>query len=329
MLPNRFPDAGETPEYNTVDATLWYFDAIRALGEYTNDYDFIKTNLYAALVDIIDWHERGTRYGIRVDDDGLLLSGEPGVQLTWMDAKVGDYVVTPRQGKAVEIQALWYNALRVMEELAAKFGDRANKKRFGEMASRAKRSFESLFWNEDAGCLYDVVNSDARDASIRPNQILAASLKHSMLSREKSKRVVEVVERELLTPFGLRSLAPSDPAYRPRYEGGVWDRDTAYHQGTVWPWLMGPFITAYVRFNGGTKRARGRAKELLAPLHDHLSDAGLGHISEVLDAESPHEARGCIAQAWSVAEILRAAVEDVFAVKPAPKRQKAVRSVAT
>ncbi len=328
MLPNRFPDAGETPEYNTVDATLWYFEAIRALGEYTNDYEFIKANFYAALIDIIDWHERGTRYGIKLDDDGLLVSGEPGVQLTWMDAKVSDYVVTPRQGKAVEIQALWYNALRVMEDLAARFADRANKKRFGDMASRGKRSFENLFWNEEAGCLYDVVNGDGGDTSIRPNQILAVSLKHSMLSRDKSKSVVEVVEGELLTPCGLRSLAPSDPAYRPRYEGGVWDRDTAYHQGTVWPWLMGPFITAYVRVNGGTKRARERARELLRPLQNHLSDAGLGHISEIVDAESPHEPRGCIAQAWSVAEILRAAVEDVFAVKPTPIRLNAVRSVA-
>jgi predicted glycogen debranching enzyme len=262
------------------------------------------------LSTFVDWHERGTRYGIKVDDDGLLLSGEAGVRLTWMDAKVGDYVVTPRHGKAVEIQALWYNALRVMEELASRFGDRSNKKRFGDMASRAKRSFNDLFWNEEAGCLYDVVNGDARVASIRPNQILAASLKHSMLSRDKTKRVVEVIERELLTPYGLRSLAPSDPAYRPRYEGGVWDRGTAYHQGTVWPWLMGPFITAYVRANGGTKRARERAKELLAPLRDHLLDGGLGHISEILDAEAPHEPRGCIAQAWSVAEVLRAAVED-------------------
>ena len=328
MLPNRFPDAGETPEYNTVDATLWYFEAIRTLGEYTNDYDFIKANFYAALVDIIDWHERGTRYGIKLDDDGLLLSGEPGVQLTWMDVKIGDYVVTPRQTKAVEIQALWYNALKVMEDLASRFGDRANRKRFGDLASRTKRAFENLFWNEDHSCLYDVVNGDQRDASIRPNQILAVSLKHSMLSRDKAKRVVEVVERELLTPYGLRSLAPSDPAYRPRYEGGVWDRDTAYHQGTVWPWLMGPFITAYVRANGGTKRARERAKELLAPLHDHLSDAGLAHISEILDAERPHEPRGCIAQAWSVAEILRATVEDVFSVKPEPKRLPEVRSVA-
>ncbi len=211
MLPNRFPDAGEAPEYNTVDATLWYFEAIRALGEYTDDHDFIRANFYAALVDIIDWHERGTRYGIRVDDDGLLLSGEPGVQLTWMDAKVGDYVVTPRQGKAVEIQALWYNALRVMEDLSGKFGDRANKKRFGEMAARAKRSFENLFWNDDAGCLYDVVDGDRCDGSIRPNQILAVSLKHSMLSRDRSKRVVDTVERDLLTPYGLRSLGAFGP----------------------------------------------------------------------------------------------------------------------
>jgi predicted glycogen debranching enzyme len=317
MLPNRFPDAGETPEYNTVDATLWYFEAIRALGEYTNDYEFIRANFYAALVDIIDWHQRGTRYGIRVDEDGLLLSGEPGVQLTWMDAKVGDYVVTPRQGKAVEIQALWYNALRLMEELAGKFGDRLNMKRFSEMASRAKQSFENLFWNQDSGCLYDVINGDERDGSIRPNQIFAVSLKHSMLSPDKAKRIVDVVERELLTPFGLRSLAPSNPAYRSRYEGGVWERDTAYHQGTVWPWLLGPFVTAYVRANGGSRRARQRAKEFLAPLLDHLSDAGLGHISEIVDAASPHEPRGCVAQAWSVAEILRAAVEDVFGVKPA------------
>ena len=329
MLPNRFPDGGETPEYNTVDATLWYFEAIRSLGEYTSDYGFIKTNFYAPLLDIIDWHERGTRYGIKVDDDGLLLSGEPGLQLTWMDAKVGDYVVTPRLGKAVEIQALWYNALRFLEELAGKFGDRQNKKRFGDLSARAKRSFNDQFWNEASGCLYDVISGDQRDTSIRPNQILAASLKHSMLAREKAKRVVEVVERELLTPFGLRSLAPSDPAYRSRYEGGVWERDTAYHQGTVWPWLMGPFITAYVRVNGGTKRARERAKGLLVALQSHLLDAGLGHVSEILDAESPHETRGCIAQAWSVAEVLRAAVEDVYAVRPASPRLDAARSAAT
>jgi predicted glycogen debranching enzyme len=320
MLPNRFPDEDETPEYNTVDATLWYFEAIRALCEYTNDYEFIKVNLYAALVDIVEWHERGTRYGIKVDADGLLLSGEPGVQLTWMDAKVGDYVITPRSGKAVEIQALWYNALRIMEDLAQRFGDSEGETRVRSMASRAKRSFNQLFWNEEFGCLYDVVDGDRSDGAIRPNQIFAVSLRHSMLSREKARRVVEAVERELLTPFGLRSLSPSDPKFTPRYEGGIWERDTAYHQGTVWAWLMGPFITAYVKSNSQTTaaatRARERAKELLAGFYEHLSDGGLGHISEIFDAESPHTPRGCIAQAWSVAEVLRAAIEDVFQVKP-------------
>ena len=330
MLPNRFPDGDETPEYNTVDATLWYFEAIRALGEYTNDYEFIKANLYAALVDVVDWHKRGTRYGIRVDDDGLLLSGEPGVQLTWMDAKVGDYVVTPRSGKAVEIQALWYNALRVMEDLAQRFGDSQGEKRFRAMASRARRSFNQKFWNEELGCLYDVVDGDRSDGAIRPNQIFAVSLRHSMLSREKARRIVEVVERDLLTPFGLRSLSPSDPKFTPRYEGGIWERDTAYHQGTVWAWLMGPFITAYVKSNSQTTatatRARGRAKELLAGFYEHLSDGGLGHISEIFDAESPHAPRGCIAQAWSVAEVLRAAVEDVFQVKPLKRVESAGRA---
>jgi glycogen debranching enzyme len=209
---------------------------------------------------------------------------------------------------------------------AGKFGDRTNKKRFGEMASRAKRSFEDKFWNEQAGCLYDTVDGDRRDGSVRPNQILAVSLRHSMVSRDRAKRIVEVVQRELLTPYGLRGLTPSDPAYRPQYEGGVWERDNSYHQGTVWPWLMGPFITACVRTGGGTRRARERARELLAPLRDHLSEAGLGHISEILDASSPYIPRGCIAQAWSVAEVLRASVEDVFNIKPGSRRTNAVRS---
>ncbi len=320
MLPNRFPDAGEAPEYNTVDATLWYFEAVRALLDYTGDYEFVKESLYAALVDIVDWHARGTRYGIRVCEDGLLASGEEGAQLTWMDAKVGDYVVTPRRGKPVEIQALWYNALRVMEDLARQFGDAAKEKCYAEMAACAKRSFNNLFWNEEAGCLYDVGDEDKRDAAIRPNQIFAVSLPHTMLSREKAKRVVEVVERELLTPFGLRSLSRADPQYIGRYEGGPWERDTAYHQGTVWAWLMGPFITAYIKVNArpGSRvtRARARAAEWLAAFQDHLSEAGLNHISEIFDADPPHTARGCVAQAWSVAELLRASVEDVFCIKP-------------
>jgi predicted glycogen debranching enzyme len=320
MLPNRFPDAGEQPEYNTVDATLWLFETVRSLLSYTEDFLFVRANLYDKLAEVIAWHERGTRYGIRVDGDGLLMSGEPGVQLTWMDAKVGDYVVTPRQGKAVEIQALWYNALRVMEDLATRFGDKTGRAKYRAMAARAKRSFNQTFWNEETGCLYDVVDGECRDGSIRPNQIFAVSLRHTMLSRERAKRVVEVVERELLTPYGLRSLSASDPAYRPRYEGDPWSRDTAYHQGTVWAWLMGPFITAYIKVNSQngakSRRARERAAQLLDPLGDHLKDAGLGHVSEIFDAESPHAPRGCVAQAWSVAEILRAAVEDVFQIKP-------------
>ena len=327
MLPNRFPDAGETPEYNTVDATLWYFEAVRALLDYTGDYGFVRESLYPALVDIIDWHMRGTRFGIHVDSDGLLASGEEGAQLTWMDAKVGDYVVTPRRGKPVEIQALWYNALRVMEDLARRFGDGANERRYAGMAGRAKRSFNSLFWNEEAGCLYDVVDGDSRDGSIRPNQIFAVSLPHTMLSREKGKRVVDTVERELLTPVGLRSLAPADPRYIARYEGGPWERDVSYHQGTVWAWLMGPFITAYIKVNGQNSsranRARARAAEWLTAFQEHLSDAGLGYVSEIFDADHPHTARGCIAQAWSVAELLRAAVEDVFNIKPS-RREAAI-----
>ncbi len=318
MLPNRFPDAGEEPEYNTVDATLWFFEAIRALLSYTADYEFVRDNLYDALKDIISWHERGTRYSIRVDADGLLLSGEEGVQLTWMDAKVGDWVVTPRRGKAVEIQSLWYNALRVMENLARRFGDESSEKRFGEMARRAKRSFNQSFWNEETGCLYDAIDGDARDGSIRPNQIFAVSLHHSMLTAEKSRRVVEAVEHHLLTRVGLRSLAPRDAQYRGRYEGGVWERDSVYHQGTVWAWLMGPFITAYLKVNK-SKPSRGQAIEWLEAFRLHLSDACLGQVSEIFDGDAPHTPRGCAAQAWSVAEILRAAVEDVFEIKPSAR----------
>ncbi len=317
MLPNRFPDAGETPEYNTVDATLWFFEAARAYLTYTGDQEFLRDELYPVFADIISWHVRGTRYGIKVDASGLLSSGEPGVQLTWMDAKVGDWVVTPRHGKPVEIQALWYNALCIMEDLARKFGDEPGQKRYRNMATVASWSFNRLFWNENTGCLYDVTNGAPPDPSIRPNQIFTVSLPHSMLSRERAKAVVEKVQEHLLTPYGLRSLAPTDPQYRGRYTGGPVERDGAYHQGTVWPWLLGPFITAYVKVNGGSDVARRQAAEWLAPLKDHLADAGLGHISEIFDGDAPQRACGCVAQAWSVAEILRAYVEDVKGIRPA------------
>jgi predicted glycogen debranching enzyme len=311
MIPNRFTDAGETPEYNTVDATLWFFEAVRSLLQYTDDYDFVRVNLYGVLTDIIAWHVRGTRYGIHVDSDALLSAGVEGVQLTWMDAKVGDWVVTPRVGKAVEIQALWYNALRVMEELAGKFGDEASKGHYAEMAEASRASFNELFWNEDAGCLYDVVDGDYKDASVRPNQIFAASLKHSMLSQERARRVVEIVERDLLTPYGLRSLSPHDPKYRGRYEGDSSNRDGAYHQGTVWGWLIGPFIAAYIKSHEGRDEARERARVWLTAFRSHLSEAGLGQISEIFDGDAPYTPKGCIAQAWSVAELLRVVIEDV------------------
>jgi len=316
MLPNRFPDAGETPEYNTVDATLWFFEAARAYLAYTGDLEFVRDELYPVFADIVLWHVRGTRYGIKVDPSGLLSSGEPGVQLTWMDAKVGDWVVTPRRGKPVEIQALWYNALCIMEDLAHKFGDDAGQKRYRNMAAVANWAFNRLFWNEKTGCLYDVVNGGSPDPSIRPNQIFAVSLPHSMLSPERAKSVVEKVQEHLLTPYGLRSLAPSDPQYRGRYTGGPTERDGAYHQGTVWPWLMGPFIAAYVKVNGDSDVAHRQAAAWLAPLKDHLADGGLGHISEILDGDAPQRPCGCIAQAWSVAEILRALVEDVYGLRP-------------
>lgn len=306
MLPNRFPDAGESPEYNTVDATLWYFEAIRALLAATDDYEFVRENLYRVLVEIIDWHKRGTRYGIRVDGDGLLTAGEPGVQLTWMDAKVGDWVVTPRHGKPVEIQALWYNALRTTEQIALRVGDPAFAAHCAELAARANDGFERSFWNEAEGCLYDVIDGESKDGSLRPNQILAVSLTHSMLSPERATAVVQKVEEELLTPFGLRTLAPRDPRYVGRYEGGIESRDGAYHQGTVWPWLMGPFITAYLKVNGGTQVARARAREMLGHFDEHLRDAGLGQISEIFDGDPPYHPRGCAAQAWSVSEVLRA-----------------------
>ncbi len=323
MLPNRFPDAGESPEYNTVDATLWFFEAVRAYAAYTGNYEFVRTMLYGVLSDIIGWHERGTRYGIRMDEDGLLLAGEPGVQLTWMDAKIGDWVVTPRHGKPVEIQALWHNGLRVMEDLAARFGDDAAAAHYREIANRASLNFERLFWNEESGYLYDCISGGNRDGSIRPNQIFAVSLFHTLLPPDKAARVVEVVEHHLLTPYGLRSLSPSHPDYRGRYEGDSWSRDSAYHQGTVWPWLLGPFVTAYVKVQGRSPEALLQAAALLQPLSQYLIEVGLGQIPEVFDGDAPQRPGGCMAQAWSVAEILRVLVEDIGSGIPAARTASA------
>ena len=305
MLPNRFPDAGETPEYNTVDATLWFFEAIRAYAEKTGDYDLIREQLYDKLVDIIDWHVRGTRYHIHVDTDGLLYAGGPRLQLTWMDAKVGDWVVTPRTGKAVEIQALWYNALCIMSGLAGRFGDQEKRDDYAEMAEIASESFVGQFWNETEQCLFDVVDGGKQDASIRPNQIFAVSLSHTMLDGEKARKIVDRVEAELLTPVGLRSLSPADPRYVGIYIGSPLERDGGYHQGTVWGWLIGHFVDAYRKVHSRDAKSDERINEIIGGFKDHLTEAMVGQVSEIFDGDPPHAPRGCAAQAWSVAEGLR------------------------
>ena len=306
MLPNRFPDAGEVPDYNTVDATLWFFEAVRAYVEKTGDYKFVEETLYDKLADIIEWHFRGTRYAIHVDTDGLIYAGEEGVQLTWMDAKIGDWVVTPRTGKTVEIQALWYNALRSMADLAAKFAKPTDQAKYLKMAAKAKTGFNKLFWNKDEECLFDVVNDDRADASVRPNQIFAVSLPHTMLSSAKARKVVDKVETELLTPFGLRSLSPKDPRYVPVYIGSPLVRDAAYHQGTVWGWLIGGYVDAYRKVHSKDPKTHARVNEIIAKFQAQLTESLIGQVAEIFDADLPHATRGCAAQAWSVAELLRA-----------------------
>ncbi|MCZ6678284.1 MAG: glycogen debranching enzyme N-terminal domain-containing protein [Candidatus Poribacteria bacterium] len=312
MLPNRFPDVADEPEYNTVDATLWFFYAVAKYLEYTDDLDFIRDELWETLVDIIQWHLRGTRYNIRMGTDSLISAGMEGVQLTWMDAKIGDWVVTPRHGKPVEINALWYNALKVMEGLIQRLGDAGASTEYAKLARTAQVNFNERFWNAEANCLYDCIDGEMPDASIRPNQIFAISLPHSVLSEERHRPVLDVVTRDLLTPVGLRSLSPNDEQYVGYYGGDPYHRDSAYHQGTVWGWLIGPFVTAYMKVNGKTSQSREAAKQFLAAFGGHLKEAGVGSISEIFDGDKPHTPRGCIAQAWSIAEVLRAYAEDAM-----------------
>jgi predicted glycogen debranching enzyme len=307
MLPNRFPDRGEAPEFNSVDASLWYVIAV---------HDFFQTmetarrkvsladrkRLHEAVEAILSGYAGGTRYGIRLDADGLLAAGTPGVQLTWMDAKVGDWVVTPRIGKPVEVEALWLNALWIGSRLS---------KRWESALARGTEAFRARFWNQATGYLFDVIDLDHQpgnvDPAFRPNQIFAiGGLPLALLEGERARRTVEAVETRLWTPLGLRSLAPEEAGYVHRYEGGVRERDGAYHQGTVWPWLIGPFVEAWVRVRGGTSEAKREAlARFLEPLLRHLDDAGLGHISEIADGAPSHTSRGCPFQAWSVGEALR------------------------
>ena len=322
VIPNRFSDkAGDIPLYNTVDATLWFFNAILQYLKYTGDFDFVKEHLWSTLNEIVDYHVEGTIFGIHVDDDGLIAHGP---QLTWMDASTMDGFVTPRDGKAVEIQALWYNALKTMQLLAKQFSQKEKTEAFCGMAESAKKSFLDKFWSPKNGYLVDVVNSGgAADSTLRPNQLIAASLDFSMLDRAKGESVVNVVRKSLWGTYGLKTVPETDPRYSGRYLGDWGHRDGAYHNGTVWAWLLGPFTTAFLK----TKRHEESWRKFsfinfLKPLFSRqLSLAGLGTVSEIFDGDAPHVARGCIAQAWSVAEPLRAYVEDVALNRPPHEKE--------
>ncbi|HYP41137.1 MAG TPA: amylo-alpha-1,6-glucosidase [Chloroflexia bacterium] len=310
LIPNNFPDAGAAPHYNTADATLWMFAAVEALAEGTGNMNTAR-DLYPLLADMIAWHVQGTRYGIKMDPkDGLLYAGEPGVQLTWMDAKVDDWVVTARIGKPVEINALWYNALRIMEKLRVSLGrtvvaGRQEPPNFNELAELARYNFRKRFWFDAGDYLFDVIDGpDGNDISIRPNQVFAVSLRSDLLTVDQSRGVLAVVREHLLTPYGLRSLSPQDPQYKKSYVGNRRERDGAYHNGTVWAWLIGPYLDA-VRRVEGIEAARNELRAMLPAWAKHLSEAGLGTMSEIFDADAPYESKGCISQAWSVAELLR------------------------
>jgi predicted glycogen debranching enzyme len=307
MLPNRFPDRGSIPEFNSVDASLWFIIAVHDFLEATASAGVTiepssQERLQRAVEAILNGYAAGTRFGIHLDNDDLLAAGIPGVPLTWMDAKVGDWVVTPRIGKPVEVQALWLNALRIGGQFSRKWVS---------LFERGRESFRARFWNDTGGYLHDVVDPDHQpatvDATFRPNQILAVGgLPVALLEGEQARRVVDAVEARLLTPLGLRSLAHGLPGYAPRYQGGVRERDGAYHQGTVWPWLIGPFVEAWIGVRGGTTAAKREARtRFLGPLLSHLDAAGLGHVSEIADGDAPYTPRGCPFQAWSLGEVLR------------------------
>ena len=305
MLPNLFPDADETPGYNTVDAILWYFEAVRAYYEATRDQEFIA-ELFPVLAEVIEWHQKGTRYQIHLDSDGLIYAGEPGVQLTWMDAKIGDWVITPRIGKPVEINALWYNALLCMVQFAQCLNQPANT--YQQLTQKTLNGFQR-FWNAQRGYCYDVIDGpDGDDDALRPNQIFAVSLPAAslsgseLLSVDQQKTIVTVISQELLTSYGVRALATTHLNYQGRYGGSPLQRDSAYHQGPVWGWLIGHFVQAHLKVHKNPELARS----FLDPMADHLRSGCVGTLSEIFDGNSPHHPRGAFAQAWTVAEVLRA-----------------------
>jgi predicted glycogen debranching enzyme len=305
LIPNMFPEGEKEGLYHTADATLWFFHAASRYVSCTRDHQMLRT-LLPTLKKIVAAHMTGTKFGICTDPcDGLITQGATGYQLTWMDAKVDDWVVTPRRGKAVEINALWYNALRLMEEWAGEMGD-PDVRMYAEQADRVKRAFNERFWYEKGQYLYDVVDCEQRrgsnDIKCRPNQILAIALPHPVLTQDRWQPVMATVRDRLLTPVGLRSLAPGDPDFKSKYYGDLRTRDAAYHQGTVWGWLAGPFIDAWLKAYPDDERTPREALEGFVP---HLNEACVGSISEIFDADEPFTPRGCIAQAWSVAEVLR------------------------
>ncbi|EEH98105.1 glycogen debranching enzyme N-terminal domain-containing protein [Clostridium tertium] len=304
LVPNLFPDANTEPLYNTVDASLWYFQAVYKYLKYTDtdeDYKFIEEKIYDKLVEIFKAYSTKTDFSIRMDEDGLIFAGSGVDQVTWMDVRVGDFVVTPRHGKPVEINALWYNALCIMEELRSKF----NKEdlNYRKLSLKVKNSFNKKFWNEDKKCLFDVV--DENDDKIRPNQLWAVSLPFSILDREKEKSIVEVAYKHLYSTYGLRSLSFMDEEFKNKYIGKLFKRDLAYHMGTTWGFLIGPFITAYCKVNDYNEKAIKKAKEMISVFEDHMKDGCINGIAEIFDGEFSSTSRGCYSQAWSVGEVLR------------------------
>lgn len=314
IVPNMFPDDNMPPLYNTVDASLWYFYAVYQYLHYNPAAEaeaFVKEQIFPHLKEIISAYEKGTDFSIYMEDDGLIHAGSGLDQITWMDVRVGDWVATPRHGKPVEINALWYNALRIMESLCEKFDEDASAYR--TRANQVKESFNAKFWDSSNQCLFDVVDGDEPDDHIRPNQIYAVSLPFSLLPEEQEKAVVALVEKELFVGCGLRSLAPDHPDYHGIYCGALAKRDAAYHQGTAWGFLLGGFFSAYMKVNHHSSSAAENAVRMLEPVRKHLTDSGcIGSISEIFDGDAPHNPRGCYAQAWSVGEVLRCYCEDIL-----------------
>jgi len=313
MIPNRFPDVGETPEYNTVDATLWFFEAAQRFLEAGGDKRVFDRDLWPVFKSILDWHERGTRFGIGVDaDDGLLKCGNAQTQLTWMDAKYEDTAFTPRHGKPVEINALWVNALRLASSWAQERGDSPLATKLLNMARKATASFNAKFWCAEKKYLYDVIESDGanhRDSSLRPNQILAVSLRHTPLDPSRFASVLAAIEKQLVTPFGLRSLGPKESKYAGEYIGDRPTRDAQYHNGPVWGWLIGPYVSAVLRVRGDSPATRLAMRQYLTPVLQFLVGRGMGQLAEIYDGDAPHTPRGCFAQAWSVSELIRVIVD--------------------